>query len=281
MRRSTDRLGPSTGQPKVRRDDPAMLVVVRGQPAADGLRRKATVRERADERASRSHDPCDVSEHFDRRSEVVDRDAAHRRVEGVVLERQSRVAVEVVQHRRRGLRVGSELVGVHAEDGQTFRWRSEVRDPRSHQVENRTTHAELFVQRAHRCDRALVDVRDEARPRIELVVDRFVGAVEEPRQETRPRRSRPRCPGGLLGARRRLPRRHPRRARPTLGRGHQRERRCAVDRLADDVRMAGVTGRFLNEMEQDPAHGPRVDVVREPGHVLRHRERDRRGRRRR
>ena len=42
-----------------------------------------------------------------------------------------------------------------------------------------TSEAEFLVERAHCRDSAFVDVRDEARPRIELVVDRFVGAVEE------------------------------------------------------------------------------------------------------
>ena len=67
-----------------------------------------------------------------------------------------------------------------------------------------------------------------------------------------------------------LPGLEPRRRRPALGRGHERERGRAVDRLADDVGVAGMTGGLADEMHEHPPYRPRVEVVGVPRHALRH-----------
>ena len=70
--------------------------------------------------------------------------------------------------------------------------------------------------------------------------------------------------------RRRSPRREPRRLGPALAGGHELVHRRPVDRLADDVGVPGVPGELLDEVHRDPAHRPRVDVLREPRGVARH-----------
>ena len=52
--------------------------------------------------------------------------------------------------------------------------------------------------------------------------------------------------------------------RPLLNRGHERERRRSVDRLADEIGVAGVARRLLDEVEQHPPHRPCIDIGRRP-----------------
>ena len=52
--------------------------------------------------------------------------------------------------------------------------------------------------------------------------------------------------------------------------GEQLVHRGAVDGLADDVALPGVPGQLLDHVEDHPAHGPRLDVLREPRRVARH-----------
>ena len=53
----------------------------------------------------------------------------------------------------------------------------------------------------------------------------------------------------------------PRRRRPALGPGHERERGRAVDRLADDVGVARVAGGLGDEVHQHPPYRPGVEIV--------------------
>ena len=73
---------------------PSFVVV--GQPAADGLRRKAAVGERAHHHSAGDEDASCLGEHRDWLHQVVDRDATRDRVESSIVERQRRGCVEVV-----------------------------------------------------------------------------------------------------------------------------------------------------------------------------------------
>jgi hypothetical protein len=109
------RLVPAPSETEVLFDDLAVLLVVGVQPAANGLGRKASIRECTDERPSLAQHAGHVSKHFYGSGEVVDGNAAHHGVEGLVGERQPGLGVEVVDDSDpcRGVRV--ELVGVHPE----------------------------------------------------------------------------------------------------------------------------------------------------------------------
>ena len=111
------RLIPASSETEVLFDDLAAPLVVGVQPAANSLGRKASIRERTDERPSWAQHAGHVSEHFYGSGEVVDRNAAHHGVEGLVGEWQPGLGVEVVDDGDpcRGVRV--ELVGVHPEHG--------------------------------------------------------------------------------------------------------------------------------------------------------------------
>jgi hypothetical protein len=45
----------------------------------------------------------------------------------------------------------------------------------------------------------------------------------------------------------------------------------APSTASHDVRMPGVAGDLLDQVQEDPAHRPGVDVVGVPRHTLRHR----------
>src|ERR1700731_1593078 len=129
------RLIPASGETEVLFDDLAALLVVGVQPAANGLGRKASIREGTDERTSWAQHASHVSKHFYGSGEVVDGNAAHHGVERLVREWQPGLGVEVVDDADPcgGIRV--EFVGVHAEHGKTRGRGAEVRDPRTHQIE--------------------------------------------------------------------------------------------------------------------------------------------------
>ena len=111
--------------------------------------------------------PADLAEHLDRAHEVVDRHAAHDRVERLVSEGQHRVSVEVVHDRGGRGGVGRELVLVHPEDREAGRCHPEVRHPRPHEVEDVAVDAQLVVEGTDRGDGAVVDVGDEPGHRVE------------------------------------------------------------------------------------------------------------------
>src|ERR1700693_1351515 len=90
------RLIPTSSETEVLFDDLAALLVVGVQPAANGLGRKASIRERTDKRPSWAQHAGHVSKHFYGPGEVVDGNAAHHGVEGLVGERQPGHGVEVV-----------------------------------------------------------------------------------------------------------------------------------------------------------------------------------------
>jgi hypothetical protein len=108
---------PASSETEVLFDDLAVLLVVGVQPAANSFGRKASIRERTDERPSLAHHASHVSKHFYRSREVVDGNAAHHSVEGLVGERQPGLGVEIVDDSDPCRRVRVELIGVHPEHG--------------------------------------------------------------------------------------------------------------------------------------------------------------------
>ena len=103
------RLIPASGKTEVLFDDLAALLVVGVQPAANSLGRKASIRERVDERTSWAQHVSHVSKHLYGSGEVVDGNAAHHGVEGLVGKWQPGLGVEVVDDAGpcRGVRVSS------------------------------------------------------------------------------------------------------------------------------------------------------------------------------
>src|SRR5271154_978331 len=101
------RLIPASSETEVLFDDLAVLLVVGVHPAANRLGRKASIRERTDEWPPLPQYASHVSKHFYRSGEVVDGNAAHHGVEGLVGERQPGLGVEVVDDSDpcRGVRV--------------------------------------------------------------------------------------------------------------------------------------------------------------------------------
>ena len=87
---------PASSETEVLFDDLAVLLFVGVQPAANSFGRKASIREGADERPSLAQHAGHVSKHFYRSGEVVDGNAAHHAVEGLVGERQPGLGVEIV-----------------------------------------------------------------------------------------------------------------------------------------------------------------------------------------
>ena len=63
----------------------------------------------------------------------------------------------------------------------------------------------------------------------------------------------------------------PRLLRPVLGSRHVRVHRAAVDVLADDVAVAGMTGDLLDEVKQHPTNFPRVEILLEERRIFRDR----------
>ena len=80
-----------------------------------------------------------------------------------------------------------------------------------------------------------------------------------------PQRGRDLVAGGL-------PRLHPGAGGPALGGGHDGVGGTTVDRFADQVGVAGVAGDLLDDVQEDPAHRPGVEVLRVPRHALGHRD---------
>jgi len=159
-----------------------MCQIIGSEPPANRLRRKQPIRERAHEQSAGANDARDIAKDLDRPSEIVDRYATDRVVERGVGERQPRLRIQIVHDPSTCLPVGAQFFVVHAEHGQVRGRSAEVGDPRAHEVEHVTVHAQLVVQRADRCDRRVVDMRHEARERIELLVVGFVGAREKSRR---------------------------------------------------------------------------------------------------
>jgi len=90
-----------------------------------------------------------------------------------------------VDHAGARLRVGGELLGVHAQHREVLRRVMEVGHPGGHQVEHGPPDRELVVQVADRRDRVGVDVGDQPGPGVEDRVGRRVAALEEPGRERR------------------------------------------------------------------------------------------------
>jgi len=111
------RLIPASSESEVLFDDLAAPFVVGVQPAANSLGRETSIRERTDEGSSWAQHAGHVDEHFYGSGEVVDGNAAHHRVKGLVGEWQPGLGVEVVDDRNPCQWVHVELVGVHSEHG--------------------------------------------------------------------------------------------------------------------------------------------------------------------
>ena len=172
------RLIPASSETEVLFDDLAVPLVVGVQPAANRLGRKASIRERTDERPSwPQHGP--VSEHLYGSGEVVDGNAADHGVEGLVGN----------GNRGSALRSWTTLAPAEgfASSSSAFNpstvrrgWRGvEVRDPRTHQIEHVSGNPEFLIEGADRTDGMLVDVGDQARPRVEHRIGGRVSPVEE------------------------------------------------------------------------------------------------------
>src|SRR3954471_7853160 len=57
--------------------------------------------------------------------------------------------------------------------------------------------------------------------------------------------------------------------RPLLRRGEQRDRRRAVERLADDVGVPGMPCGLFDQVQEHPANGPGLNILRKPRHTSR------------
>ena len=124
-----------------------------------------------------------VSEHFYGSGEVVDGNAAHHGIEGLVGERQTGLGVEVVDNGHPGRGVCGELVRVHPEHSEVC-WRSaEVRDPRTHQIEHVAGDPKVVVESTDRRDGLIVEMSDQARRRVEPRISGPVSPVEETGRE--------------------------------------------------------------------------------------------------
>ena len=112
---------------------------------------------------------------------VLDRDGAHRAIEGLVTERQARLAVDVVHDGLRQLRVLGHLLGVQSQPDDLARGGTgrQVAAPATHQIqEGAARRQHLGVQSPERGDRPVVDVDNLARERIEAIVRRVVVPLE-------------------------------------------------------------------------------------------------------
>ena len=161
---------PASGSLEVLRNDLTAAELVIGEPAADGLGRKTTVRKRADEDPPVDQHSSRFAEDVDRTDEVVDGHATRDAVEAAIVERQRRIDVEIVHHATCRHRIRFQLTRVHAEHDELVGSGAEVRHPRRHDVQYAPGEAELVVDVSDGCDRAIVDVRDEAIEHVELVV---------------------------------------------------------------------------------------------------------------
>ena len=177
------RLIPASSETKVLLDDLAALLVVGVQPAANSLGRKASIRERTDERPSWAQHAGHIGEHFYGSGEVVDGNAAHHCVEGLVGERQAGLGVEVVDDGSPCQGVRIELVRVHPEHREVRGWGAEVRDPRTHQIEHVAGDPKFVIEGTDRSDGLVVEVGDQARPRVETRIAGPVNSVEETERE--------------------------------------------------------------------------------------------------
>ncbi len=177
------RLIPAPSKTEVPFDDLAALNVVGVQPAANSLGRKASIGERTDERPSWAHHAGHVSEHLYGSGEVVDGNAAHHGIEGLVGERQTGLGVEVVDNGHPGRGICGELVRVHPEHSEVC-WRSaEVRDPRTHQIEHVAGDPKVVVESTDCRDGLIVEMSDQARRRVEPRIAGPVSPVEETGRE--------------------------------------------------------------------------------------------------
>src|SRR5581483_12134431 len=99
----------------------------------------------------------------------------------VPAEWQAGIGVEVVYHRLAQLRIVPHLDGVHAQphnllERQILR---QVRTPAAHQVENPALRREQrAVELSRRCDGVFVDMHDQPRLAVELLVDCLIDALE-------------------------------------------------------------------------------------------------------
>ena len=149
---------------------------------ADRFRRKAAVRHRDDQPPARREHARDVAEYFDRAHQILHRHRDQHGVERAVVERQPRIAIEVLHHPHVEPRIRVEFGGVHAETGdrRVARFFRQMRNPRRHQVEYApAVRQHVAVVLRQRRDRAGIDVRDEPRHLIEVRVVALVDAREQ------------------------------------------------------------------------------------------------------
>ena len=172
------RLIPASSETEVLFDDLAALLVVGVQPAANSLGRKASIRERRDERPSWAQDAGHVSKHFYGSGEVVDGSAAHHGVEGLVGERQPGSALRswtTVTPAEGFASSSSEFIPSTVRRGRG----AEVRDPRTHQIEHVAGDPKFVIEGTDRSDGMVVEVGDQARPRVEHRIAGRVSPVKE------------------------------------------------------------------------------------------------------
>ena len=138
--------------------------------------------------AAGTENPRHGREHLDGLGQVLDRHGVQHRVESPLGERQVRALVQVVDEKGREPRVLSEFDPVHAEtdDAPVVDLGGEVRYPGRHEIQDARPRGYQLAIDLRQCgDGRIVDVRDETRLAIEVLVGRLVEASEQIARERR------------------------------------------------------------------------------------------------
>ena len=191
-------------------------------------------------RAAGAQHARDLAQHRDRLLQILHRDADHRRVDAVVVERQVRVLVQVLHEPAAEARVRRQLGCVHAvaDDLGITDLRRQMADPAAHQIEQ---HAALPAARGDRN-------RSARRPRARRYDRRAAASHRKSRRP--PRRS---------GGRRRPATRDRQPCRPPCLSGRCR-RPCApeiLNSLGQSARAASITACTITWQAQAEAYNHR------------------------
>jgi len=156
-----------------------MTVAIVRQPDGNRLGREAPVGEGHDHRPAGAEDASDIGEDLDGSDEVLHADGADDGVERGVVERQTGLTIQVVDHERRELRVVGHLSRAHPQSRHDAEPVGKVRAPRRHEIEHgRARSEDPGVELAQRSDRARLEVHDLPLGRVEVSVVGRVAAGE-------------------------------------------------------------------------------------------------------